>query len=62
MNAPLHRYHGMPPEEIEALMRAARIERAQVVGRALRALLHWPRKEKVRLAGNASPVGFAPCR
>ena len=44
MNAPLHTYSGVPPEQIRLLMRAARVERAQAIHRILKRLLRRQRE------------------
>jgi len=50
------------PEEIERLMRAARVQRAQLVRRALRALFRRRAKDDAWPHAKARALGFNPCR
>jgi hypothetical protein len=52
MNTPLHTYSGVSPEQIRLLMRAARVERAQAVRRALQRLFHRRREAQAWPAQN----------
>ena len=62
MTTPQHSYYGISPQDIELVMRAARAERARTVGRALRWLFRWRRKDDAWLDGKAPALSFNPYR